>query len=335
METAQFTHSKDVLSLKREIHVIVCFAISSPHLHRCMLLTRKKVMVLSRLEGPFLVRFIDTIRRTSCHVVLVATALGYNQSLNEKNYDDLGARIRAIYSTIVDPPPVLTITGISQLVPFLQTIDPDLIISFFFPYQLTKSFLAHRSIKINMHPSPLPLYRGINGICHALLQQLSSWAITWHYITEEYDTGNVLVQESFPVQSPCGHANLFGALPESMLFETLRKAIEMSLSGHPGTPQRQPTADEEPFVDPIPLTIAQRTITSAMTCQQVWILVEACKLSAPALLQVEERLYHVIEARRLETPLSSPLTLGEVRRVVNRHIQQCIDGQMEYVVRII
>lgn len=296
---------------------------------------RKKVMVLSRLEGPFLVRLINTIRQMNCHVVLVATALGYNHALKDKNYDDLGARIRAIYSTIMDPPPVITITGISQLIPFLHAIDPDLIVSFYFPYQLTKSFLAHRSIKINMHPSPLPLYRGVNGICHALLQQLPSWAITWHYITEEYDVGNILVQESFALQSPYGLADLHDAIPKSVYFVTLCKAIEMSLSGHPGTPQRQPTADEQPFIDPKPLTIAQRMITSGLTCQQVWILVEACKFHVPALLQVEERLYHVIEARRLETPLPSPLTLGEVRRVINRYIQQCIDGQMEYVVRII
>ena len=295
---------------------------------------QKKVMLLSRLEGPALVRMIDTIRQTGCHVALVATAAGYNHTLNDKNYDDLAARVRAVYASTVDPPPVVTVTGISQLLPFLHAVDPDLVITCIFPYQLTKSFLAHRSVKINMHPSPLPLYRGSSGGYHILLRQPSSYAVTWHYVTEEYDAGNILVQESFPLQPPYGIAEL--SVPAfNAVFATVSKAIEMALSGHPGTPQRQPTPEEEPYVYPKPLTIAQRTITGDMTCHQILTLVEACKFVPYALLQVEERLYHVIEARRLETPLPFSLAPGEIRRVINRYVHQCSDGQMEYVVRIV
>lgn len=295
---------------------------------------QKKVMLLSRLEGPFLVRMIDTIRQTGCHIALVATAAGYNHSLNDKNYDDLADRVRAIYTTTVDPPPVVTVTGVSQLLPFLHAVDPDLVITCVFPYQLTKAFLAHRSIKINMHPSPLPLYRGSSGGYQLLLKQPSTYAITWHYVTEEYDAGNILIQESFPLQPPYGMADIPAPFLNA-IFTTIGKAIEMALSGHPGTPQRQPTPEEEPDVYPKPLTIAQRTITGDMTCHQIWTLVEACKFIPFALLQVEERLYHVIEARRLETSLPFSLTAGEIRRVIHRFVHRCSDGHMEYVVRIV
>ncbi len=50
---------------------------------------------------------------------------------------------------------------------------------------------------------------------------------------------------------------------------------------------------------------------------------------------MEERLYHVIEARRLETALPFTLAPGEVKRVLNRYVHQCTDGQIEYVVRIV
>ena len=295
---------------------------------------QRKVMLLSRSEGLNLVRLIESIRQTGCNVALVVTALGYNYSLNEKNYDDLATRIRLVHATVRDPPPIMTITGITQLLPFLQAIDPDLVITCLFPYQLTKSFLAHRSIKINMHPSPLPLYRGNSATGHMLLQQLSSWTITWHYITEEYDTGNILIQQSFPLQTPYGIAELSRSSLEA-IFATVSQAIEMSLARHPGTPQRQPTSEEEPFVYPKPLTIAERTITSDLTCHQILILIEACKYFPPALFNAEGRLYHVIEARRVETPLPFTLASGEVRRVLNRYVHQCADGIMEYVVRII
>ncbi|CAF1306405.1 unnamed protein product, partial [Rotaria sp. Silwood1] len=42
----------------------------------------------------------------------------------------------------------------------------------------------------------------------------------------------------------------------------------MSLSGHLGEAQRQPTADEEQYVYPKPLTIAERTITSGLSCHE-------------------------------------------------------------------
>ena len=291
-------------------------------------------MLLSRLDGPVLVRLIEIIRQTGCNVVLVVTAAGYNHSLNEKNYDDLAARVRAVYTTVMDPPPVLTITGISQLLPFLQSVDPDLVISCIFPYQLTKLFLAHRSIKMNMHPTPLPLFRGSNSGYQMILQQRPNWAITWHYITEDYDAGNILIQQSFSIQPPYSIADISRPVFETVLT-TAGKAIEMSLAGHPGTPQRQTTPEEEPFVYPKPLTIAERTITGDLTCHQIWTLVEACKFYPPALLNAEGRLYHVIEARRLETLLPFTLAQGEVRRVINRYVQQCADGIMEYVVRII
>jgi folate-dependent phosphoribosylglycinamide formyltransferase PurN len=230
---------------------------------------QKKVLLLSRLDGASLARLINAVRQSGCHVVLVATALGYNYSLNEKDYDDLGARIRRVYATVVDPPPVLTITGISQLLPFLQAVDPDLVISWHFPYQLTKSFLAHRSIKVNRHPSPLPLYRGSAVSYHPVSQQLSKWAVTWHYITEDYDMGNILIQEFFELSLPYGVSD-FASQSLEIAFATVGKAIEMSLSGHPGTPQRQPSADEEQYVNPKLPTLAQRTLTSEMTCHQVW-----------------------------------------------------------------
>lgn len=173
-------------------------------------------------------------------------------TLPEKNYDDLAARIRTVYATMVDPPPIVTITGISQLVPFLHALDPDLV---------------RKSVEIS--------------------------------------------------------------------FATVGQAIKMSISGHPGTPQWPVTADEEPYVAPKPLTTVQRTLTGGMTCRQVWNLVETCKYFVPVLLNVEGQLYHVIEAHRLETPLTCTLALGEVKRMLNRHVQQCMDGQMEYVVRVV
>ncbi|CAF3775047.1 unnamed protein product [Rotaria sp. Silwood1] len=239
-----------------------------------------------------------------------------------------------IYTSVIDPPPTVTINCISQLLPFLNTFDPDLIISVNFPYQLTGSVLAHRSIKINAHSSPLPLYRGNNAYGRAVLKQVPHWAVTWHYIDENYDTGNILIQKFFELQLPYIIKDI-AMQSQKRIVETLSEAIQMALIGNPGTVQRQPTVEEEPYVNANSFTIAERTITAGQSCHEVWALVEACRYTLPALLNVDQRLYQVIEVRRLETPLSDKLTVGEIKRKRNRFVQQCTDGQMEYIVRVV
>ena len=188
--------------------------------------------------------------------------------------------------------PLLLIHHLSlQLLSFLQAVDPDLVISWFFPYQL-KSFLAHRSIKINLHPSPLPLFKGNNGLPRAILEQIPYWGITWHYIAEGYDTGNILIQELYELKPPYSSLDRQNKSRE-LAFATIGKAIEMGLSGHPGTPQRQTTREEEPYLESKPIAIAERTLRSGLSCQHVWNLVHACKFSAVPLLNVDDRLYYV------------------------------------------
>ncbi len=99
----------------------------------------------------------------------------------------------------------------------------------------------------------------------------------------------------------------------------------MSLSGHLGSVQRQPTADEEQYIEAKPFTIVERTIRSGMTCHEIWVLVEACKFFPPALLNVDGRLYRVIEARRLETALPFTFAVGGIKRILTRYVQQCTD----------
>ena len=120
-----------------------------------------------------------------------------------------------------------------------------------------------------------------------------------------------------------------------LIFETLSEAIRMALANDPGTIQRRPTTEEEPYVDASLFTIAERTITDELNCHEVWTLVEACEHTLPALIHIDQRLYQVIDVRRLETPLPDELALGEIKRKGNRFVQQYTDGQTEYVVRII
>lgn len=75
--------------------------------------------------------------------------------------------------------------------------------------ELVISFLYWRILKhpvidvprygcINFHPAPLPEYRGRAGCSFAILDKLSEWGCTAHYVNEGIDTGDIIEVVRFP-----------------------------------------------------------------------------------------------------------------------------------------
>ena len=48
---------------------------------------------------------------------------------------------------------------------------------------------------VNLHPAPLPQYRGCNSFSHAIINGDDYYATTLHYVDEGIDTGPVIAQE--------------------------------------------------------------------------------------------------------------------------------------------
>lgn len=59
-----------------------------------------------------------------------------------------------------------------------------------------KNYLSYA---INFHPAPLPLGRGPYPIVNAILQSHKIWAVTCHKIAPDFDTGEILDSEVFPL----------------------------------------------------------------------------------------------------------------------------------------
>jgi natural product biosynthesis luciferase-like monooxygenase protein len=58
-----------------------------------------------------------------------------------------------------------------------------------------------RKLAINFHDGPLPRYAGLNATSWALLSQETSYAITWHEMTDSVDAGRIVRQVSVPVSA--------------------------------------------------------------------------------------------------------------------------------------
>lgn len=79
--------------------------------------------------------------------------------------------------------------------------DPDVLVSVAATQRFDPALLAVPSeCAVNVHSSLLPEYRGVSPSFWALLNDEDSTGISVHYMDEDIDTGDVLVQEALPIE---------------------------------------------------------------------------------------------------------------------------------------
>jgi len=82
----------------------------------------------------------------------------------------------------------------------IKTLEPDIGLSIFFDYVLSKEFTALFPLGIvNLHPSYLPYNRGQYPNVWSIVEGTPS-GITLHYIDEGIDTGDIIAQKEVPVE---------------------------------------------------------------------------------------------------------------------------------------
>jgi methionyl-tRNA formyltransferase len=108
-----------------------------------------------------------------------------------------------MHRVIQEAPPssdVLIASKRSRLAPLLQAVQPDLLLTFFFPWRVPPEALAVPSRgAINVHPSLLPRYRGPNPLGWTLRNGEPKVGLTFHRMDPQFDTGPILAQDSRPI----------------------------------------------------------------------------------------------------------------------------------------
>ena len=116
----------------------------------------------------------------------------------------------------------------------LKNIDPDLIVLAGFLLKLPPSIIENYPNKIiNIHPALLPKYggKGMYGmnVHKAVVEnQEKDSGITIHYVNENYDEGNIIFQESFPLsgkETPDDVAHKIHELEQRYFPEVIEKII--------------------------------------------------------------------------------------------------------------
>jgi phosphoribosylglycinamide formyltransferase 1 len=123
----------------------------------------------------------------------------------------LGPRF-GVPASFVDPAPFKTKLegeGEAHFIAAVSGAKPDLVVLAGFMRVLKPGFLgAFAGRIINLHPSLLPKFPGLDGIGQALRAGLSETGCTVHYVTAEVDGGPILGQTTVPIEAGETHESL-------------------------------------------------------------------------------------------------------------------------------
>ena len=116
----------------------------------------------------------------------------------------LGKRF-GVPARYVDPAPFKTKLegeGEDRFIAAITEAAPDLVVLAGFMRVLKPKFLgAFAGRIINLHPSLLPLFPGLDGIGQAFRAGVESTGCTVHYVTAEVDAGQIIEQATVPVEA--------------------------------------------------------------------------------------------------------------------------------------
>jgi methionyl-tRNA formyltransferase len=116
-----------------------------------------------------------------------------------------------------------------EVLSVVNTLEPDLLVSVSCPQLIGRKLL--NSVKINslnIHSSRLPSYAGLAPYFWVLSRGETETAVTVHYMTTEFDRGNILVQNRIQIKKDESAFRLFLRLALAG-SGALKEAVDLAL----------------------------------------------------------------------------------------------------------
>lgn len=116
----------------------------------------------------------------------------------------------------------------------------DLVISFLFWKKIREPLIALPRLGcINFHPAPLPDFRGVGGYNIAIMENLSSWGVSCHFVDASFDTGTLIKVNRFPIQPEEETALSLERKTQPHLLALFREVVDRFIKGErvEGVPQ--------------------------------------------------------------------------------------------------
>jgi len=118
--------------------------------------------------------------------------------------------------------------------------DVDVVISFLFWKLIREPLVSLGRIGcLNFHPAPLPDLRGLGGYNIAILEGMSEWGVSCHFVDEDFDTGDLVEVERFPIDPDSETAFSLDLESQERLLGLFQRVMARARAGEelPRTPQ--------------------------------------------------------------------------------------------------
>ena len=214
----------------------------------------------------------------------------------------------------------------TELLPWLLDLQPDVLLTFTFPYRLPLEIVAlPRLGAFNVHGGKLPEYRGPQPVFWQLRNGESEGAVTVHRMDEEFDRGAIVVSHTIPLAPE----DTYG-LHSARLAFTAVKVIEALFGGliHYGTnlptmPQDEARANFQPRPTPEDLWIRW----DEQTGTQIQSLIKACNpWNQGAFTSIRGINLRLTDVTLLPEQGNTALLPGTILTAAEQVIVNCRDG---------
>jgi methionyl-tRNA formyltransferase len=119
----------------------------------------------------------------------------------------------------------------------VNSFKPDYLISVYYRFIIKKEILEIVNHKaMNLHPSLLPAYRGTKSSVWALLNNEKQTGVSFHYINEKIDDGNIILQKSIDINSNDTAYSLYHKLI-SVFVRNFNEAFDLVINNYIGKKQ--------------------------------------------------------------------------------------------------
>lgn len=181
----------------------------------------KSIVILFSGEGTNLVNLIKKLHNKTC---IVAAAITNNPDApGIKKARDLDIQV-----DVIDHKQFHTRESFDQaLVVAINRYKPDLVVMAGF-MRILSSVFTENVRAINLHPSLLPLFKGARAIERSF-ESDEPGGVSVHWVTEELDSGDVIMQEAF-AKAEDETLESFTAKLHAIEYELLPRCVEQILA---------------------------------------------------------------------------------------------------------
>jgi methionyl-tRNA formyltransferase len=178
-----------------------------------------KVVFMGRKPGASLgLRYL--VDKGACVVAVVATET-HNPADGDSPLSETASELGL---------PVYTPKSIEDDIANLGPVD--LVVSYLYWKRIKPPLLNLGKIGcINLHPAPLPDYRGLGGYNFAILDGCTQYGVSAHFVAEKFDTGDIIQVNRFPIDPNNETAWSLAQESQEQLLILFKEVVDMLLRG--------------------------------------------------------------------------------------------------------